>query len=96
MGLGLLSGASGLVVGVAPAVRTSSVSMMAKEKAPQGLGEWLMQGRDRELLSGAVRKDNVQKRFDVSYDTRTKSKPGVKVKKVTKSGTIKKNDASTW
>merc|ERR1711988_1046268 len=54
------------------ALRSSEVAMGPKEKKPQGLAEWLMSGRkgELELLSGATRKEDVAKRFDITYDTR--------------------------
>eukprot|EP00325_Prymnesiales_sp_UTEX-LB-985_P033383 CAMPEP_0174721102 /NCGR_PEP_ID=MMETSP1094-20130205/35315_1 /TAXON_ID=156173 /ORGANISM="Chrysochromulina brevifilum, Strain UTEX LB 985" /LENGTH=109 /DNA_ID=CAMNT_0015921723 /DNA_START=31 /DNA_END=360 /DNA_ORIENTATION=+ len=81
------------------ALRSSDVAMGPKKKAdssPFGLSEFLMSGRDGklELLSGATRKEDVAKRFDITYDTR--SRTASKSSGNAKSGTINPKDASTW
>jgi len=82
------------------AVRSSEVAMGPKPKKEAkkafGLSEFLMSGRDGklELLSGATRKEDIAKRFDITYDTR--SRKATKSTGNTKSGTINPKDASTW
>jgi len=81
----------------ASAVRSSAVTMGPKKPA-NGLTEWLMGGRDGslELLSGATRKEIVEKRFDIVYDTRPRGKAAAKPAGNAKSGTINPRDAKTW
>ena len=81
----------------ASAVRSSAVTMGPKKPA-NGLTEWLMGGRDGslELLSGATRKEIVEKRFDIVYDTRPRGKAATKSASNAKSGTINPKDAKTW
>merc|ERR1719310_1007674 len=77
------------------ALRVSGVSMGPKKKAEGsfGLTEFLMSGRDGklELLSGATRKEDVAKRFDITYDTRPRK--ATKSTGNAKSGTINPKDA---
>ena len=108
----MLTGAVGSCVGsvsafVAPvslksqsALRSSEVAMgpKKKENKPFGLSEFLMSGRDGklELLSGATRKEDIAKRFDITYDTRPRGKAAKGAASNPKSGSINPKDASTW
>jgi len=82
------------------ALRSTDVSMgpKKKEEAKKGffLADFLMSGRDGklELLNGAGRKEDVAKRFDITYDSRPRK--ATKSTGNAKSGTINPKDASTW
>merc|ERR1719327_2556410 len=76
------------------ASRSSAVSMAAKKKKeaePFALGDFLSAGRPLELLSGANRKEDISKRFDITYDTR--SRKATKQTGNPKSGKINPKDA---